>query len=56
LSPADRFQILAGITGGIGLATGKPAFAYLTIVLLWFAVIELSTAIRAERRKGKEKA
>lgn len=53
MSTADRCQILAGITGALGVATDRPRFFYVTIVLLWWVVIDLSTTIRAERRKGR---
>lgn len=53
VTTADRCQILAGVTGGVWLASGVAGFGYVTALLLWWAVIELTTSIRAERRKGK---
>lgn len=53
MSTADRCQILAGITGGVWLASGVAGFGYVTAVLLWWTVIELSVAIRAGRKKGQ---
>ncbi len=53
MSTADRCQILAGICGALALATGRSGFAYITIVLLWWAVIDLSTTIRAERKDAR---
>lgn len=53
MSTADRCQLLAGVTGALALATGRAGFGYLTVALLWWAVIELSVTIRADRRAAK---
>ncbi len=51
MSTADRCAILAAITSAIGLSEGRSGFLYVSIVLLWWTVIELSTQIRADRRR-----
>jgi hypothetical protein len=53
MSAADRCQVLAGITGALALATGVSWFGYVTVGLLWYAVIDLSVTIRADRRAAK---
>ncbi len=56
MSIADRCAVLAAVTLAIGWSEGRSDLLYVTIVLLWWAVIELSTQIRADRRKGKGRA
>lgn len=51
MSSADRCQVLAIITGGLWYATENVGLAYITMALLWFAVINLTSDIRAARRK-----
>ena len=52
MSIADRFAVLAAITSAIAWSEGRSSLLYVTIGLLWWTIIELSTEIRAERRKA----
>ena len=54
MSTADRCAVLAAVTMAVGWSEGRSDLLYVTIVLLWWAVIELSVAIRAARRKALE--
>lgn len=53
MSTADRCALLAAITQVLAIATGRSFFGYVTVLLLWWAFIELSVAIRAGRKKGQ---
>jgi hypothetical protein len=53
MSSADRCGALAAITGALAMATGHAFFGYATVILLWWAFVELSVTLRAERKRGR---
>ncbi len=53
MSTADRCAVLAAVTLAVGWSEGRSDLLYVTIVLLWWTVIELSTTIRADRKRLK---
>lgn len=54
MTAADRCQACAIVTGGVAVATGAPWLWHTTVILLWLAVMHLTSAIREDRRQQRQ--
>lgn len=54
MTAADRCQLGAILTGGLAFATGRVGLWYMTVALLWGAVMHLTGDIRQQRRQQRK--